>query len=254
MNEGTQPVVEKSTAPVAPTSAKPKQKSKALLVIVALVALALVAALVMKYLPGASTDGAKKSTADPKSVVATVNGIDITRAELDKKVAQVKSTIPEGGADPSTDANFEYQLLDEVVNLKLLVATAEAKGFTTSDVDIQKEIDALIQKFGGDAEFQKQLIDNGLTADELRVNMRNELLIRQLIDSETTIKGVTVTDEEIQATYDQATAGATNATDTPPIAQVSEMIKAQLLQKKSAEIVQAYITQLRGGAKIDILL
>jgi hypothetical protein len=255
MIEGIEPVVEKSAPPsAAPVSSpQPKKKSKALLIIVALVVIAIVVALAAKFMPNASKQSAKAST-DPTSIVANVNGIDITRGELDKKIAQVKSTVPEGSADPSADAAFELQLLDEVVNLKLLVSTAQARNFTVADADIQTEIDALVTKFGSQEEFQKQLTANGLTADELKENMRNELLIRQLIDSETDIKNVVVTDAEIKTTYDQAIAGADKGTDTPPLAEVSEMIKAQLLQQKSATIVQEYINKLRAGAKINILL
>ncbi len=258
MNETTESVVEQSVEKTTPTptpvSSPKKKKGNMLTVIIVLVLLAIVGALASKFMSSRGAEGMKSASLDPKAIVASVNGIEISRAELNKKVAQVKSTVPEGAADPSQDAAFELQLLDEVVNLKLLVSTAQAKGFTVTDEDIQKEITSLTEAFGGEAEFQKQLEDNNLTIEDLRENMRNELLIRQLVDSETAIKGVAVTPEEIKKTYEEAMTGAPEGQDVPPLEEVTEMIRAQLLQQKSATIVQEYINKLREGAKIDILL
>jgi SurA N-terminal domain len=258
MNEVPESVVDSGVETVAPTptptSNPKKKKSNMLRIIIALVLLAILGALATKFMAGGSTDGKKSASLDPAAIVASVNGVNISRAELNKKIDQVKSTVPEGTADPSQDAAFELQLLDEVVNLKLLVSTAEAKGFTVTDEDIQKEVASLTEAFGGETEFQKQLQDNNLTIEDLRENMHNELLIRQLVDSETAIKGVAVTPEEIKKTYDEAMTGAPEGQDVPPLEEVTEMIRAQLLQQKSAAIVQEYINTLREGAKIDILL
>jgi foldase protein PrsA len=155
--------------------------------------------------------------------------------------------------DPTQNADFELNVLDEIINLKLLVASAEAKGFTVTDEDVQKEIVALVEVFGGEENFNQQLALTGLTREELEQNMKNELRIRQLVDTETNLNEVEVTDEEVKSAYDLAVAG-NNSPETPKLEDISEMLKAQLVQQKSAAIVEAYLSDLRAQAQITTSL
>jgi hypothetical protein len=255
-NENVAVSSEKETPKVVSAKKQPKRTGLWAVAVVLLLVVVGVGAKVFGVFPSKTDDAGVVGSTDPGTLVASVNGIPVTRGELDEKIEQVRGTFPEGSADPTADAGFELQLLDEVLNLKLLVATAEARGLTASDEQVEKEIQSLKDAFGGDEAFTQQLAQNNMTTEQLRENMHNELLIRQLVDNETTIKTVTVTDEEVKAEYTTAvnSAGPEGASTVPPFEQVQEMIKAQLTQKKSALIVQAYIETLRAGADIKILL
>ncbi|MBP9760127.1 MAG: SurA N-terminal domain-containing protein [Candidatus Pacebacteria bacterium] len=191
---------------------------------------------------------------DPASLVASVNGVDITRAELDKKLAEVQASYPEGAGSGSGDAAIETQVLDEIINLRLLTGEAEKQGIAVTDEEVNAELTALVTKLGGEEAFKTQLTAAGLTQDELTINMRNEILIRKLLDVNTDLEKVTASDEEIAALYKDAVAQAPEGQDIPPLADVTEMARAQVVQEKSAKIVTAYIDTLRASAKIDITL
>ncbi len=194
-------------------------------------------------------------SADPESIVATVNGITITRGELDKKLEQVKKTLPENAVDTTQDAAFELQLLNDLISLKLLTQMAEEKRYTVSEEQLAAEKTTLVEQLGGEEALKMQLDAMGISQEELDENMRNELLIRQLLDEETTIKDVTVTDQEIQDAYDAVIAsGSVNPDEAPSLDQVREIVRTDIVNQKSAEIIQKYIEEKKATAQIEITL
>jgi len=243
--EETAPVV-----PVAPKSAKKRRSGMWGLVLLLVVIVVFGTLQVLGLLP-TSTLG-DQAVNDSSAMVASVNGIVVTRGELDQRMDQVRNSIPAGAVDPTTDAGFELQLLDELINLKLLHAKAEAMGITVTDDQVTQELQTLIDASGGEEVFQQQLEKTGISRDELVDNMRTDFMIRQLLTRETDLDTVTVTDEELAAAYEQAVAAAGDSGEVPPYDQIEELIRNQLTQQKSAAIVKEYIDSLRADADIQI--
>lgn len=194
-------------------------------------------------------DEATAQSGDPESVVATVNGASITRAELDERITQIRETIPEGTPDPTADAGFELQVLDELVNLKLLEQKATEAGFTVSEDDIAAEVAKVEEMFGSPEALTEQLTVVGLSQEEFESNVENELLIRQVIEQNTAVGDIQISEEEIQAAYDQAFAGQEGA---PALEEVSPFIEDQLRQQQTGALLQAYIEEIRTTADIQI--
>lgn len=194
--------------------------------------------------------GSVDTGANASAVVATVNGVTISRGELDEKINQVKQSLPEGSQDPTEDAAFELQLLEDIIDLKLLTIEAEKRDYTVTDDEIAAEKTTLIEQFGGEDAFKAQLETLGITEEELDKNMRDELRIRQLLEDETAINDIEVTDEEIQTTYDTAVSGA-EGQEAPPLEAVREMIRSELVNQKSATLVSEYLEELRATAEIE---
>jgi hypothetical protein len=198
---------------------------------------------------GGSDGTAASGEQEPSTVVATVNGEDITRAELDEKMEQIRRTLPEG-YDSSADANFEYDVLDEIINVRLLVARALASGLEVTDAEIEEEIQGLKELFGDEATFNAQLEQAQLTEEGLRTNMRNELLIRKLVDQETNIADVNVSEEELQAAYDLSI--GSQGEGAPSLDEVRGVLQVELLNQKSASVITAYIDNVRSEADIEV--
>ncbi|OFY09246.1 MAG: hypothetical protein A2X11_04830 [Bacteroidetes bacterium GWE2_42_24] len=251
MSENNQTTSEQS-APVA----RPKQKNGLLKwVVIGVLALALIAVVAVKKfdLLGGSgaVDDTGASALDANAIVAKSDKITVTRGELDEKIDQVRRSLPPDSIDPTQDAAFELQLLDDLISLKLLTVEAESKNYTVSDDELNAEITLLVEQFGGQEALNQQLEALGISDEELRTNMRNELLIRQLLEAETTIDEVEVTDAEIAEAY-KATVG--EAEDAPPLEQVTELIRSEIVNQKSAGIVQAYVDGLREKANVEVTL
>ncbi len=258
-NEKSTPVEEErpSTGAPEPATAPVKSGSKLWVVLIVLVVVLGVAIGYAQGLFGTNTEPADDAPetsmeqVDPSTVVATVNGVDITRGELDLKIAQVRNTMPAGSVDPTRDAAFEQVVLDEMINVNILLAKADEQGYTTSEEDIDAEIETLISLFGGEEAFNTQLSATGITREELRTNMHNEIRIRMLVSEATDIESVEVTDEEVQLAYDTAVGDSPEAAS---IEEVRELLRTQLIQQKSTAIIDTYIQELRGDADVVVNL
>lgn len=234
--------------PTTSTETPSTQKSSSFVwILVVLLALAGVA-FVAWYTGMFATNEGGEMSVENSAVVATVNGATITRGELDKKIDQVRRSLEPGAPDPTQDASFELQLLEDLINLKLLTMVAEEKNYTVTDDEVEAEKVLLIEQFGGEDMLNEQLEQLGINQDELRESMRDEIMIRQLLEDETDIEGITVSDEEIQATYDMAVG---DSEDAPPLDEVKELIRSELVNQKTVQIVEAYINEVRAEAEIE---
>lgn len=253
-NESVETGATEANVPSSPTGGK---KNNANLIWVVLVVVLVVLGALVAYQKGmfggapAPVDESVGTT-DPTAVVATVNGVNVTRGELDEKAEQIRMTLPEGATDPAVNPNFEAQVLDEIINLQLLISRADERGMSVTDETIETEITALVELFGSQEAFDLQLQAANLTLEDLRANMRNELMIRALVDADTNVEEVAVTDEELQAAYDLAF--PEGGEDTPSLEQVGEMLRAQLVRQKSEAIINEYINQVRSTASIETFL
>jgi hypothetical protein len=258
MSEINQTTTDTESTEVTPTLSVKTKKSKGVLIIVAFVVLVGAFFALQKFgvIDGKATDDGGIVVKDPETIVATVNGVDVTRGELDKKIEQVKRTLPEGAVDPTEDAAFELQLLNDLISLKLLTLIAVEKNYIVTDEQIESERTTLIEQLGGEETFNKQLEALSITNEELRENMKNELLIRQLLDDETDIDTITVSDEEIATAYEMAIGGAeaSSTEELPTLEQVSEMLRSEITNQKSASIIQTYLDTVRATADIEITL
>lgn len=259
MSENNQTTNEQATSEAVEAAASPskgtKQKKGSIAWVLAIVILLLLGAFVAQskfgLLGGTTAQEGDDVALDANAVVATANGVTVTRGELDEKIEQVKRSLPADAVDPTQDAAFELQLLDDLISLKLLTMEAESKNYTVTDDEIDAELTNLAEQFGGEEALNQQLVALGMTNEDLRENMRNELLIRQLLEEETDVENVTVTDAEIAEAY---TAAVGDAEDAPPLEQVTEMLRSEIQNQKSAEIIQSYVDELRSDIDVEVTL
>jgi len=163
------------------------KKFGALLVIVALAMAALV------------VTGCQES-----DVAAKVNGEVITNAELDKQLEQLKKQYPQmfTGADgEGRMLDFKQRLLDNLINQKLVEQAAKEKDIKITDADVEKQIEQLKSGFKDDAQFEQALKTAGMTVDQLKTQIRDQLLTQKLIES--LAADIKVTEAEVQAYYDK---------------------------------------------------
>ncbi len=194
-------------------------------------------------LPGSS------STRDTSAVVARVNGINITEAELDKRVSQVEQTLASQlGTSSAITPEMKSQVLEELINLELLNQGAKKAGFEASETDVDAEVARVTELLGGEEQLETQLVLVGLTKDDLRSNIKSELGIRTYLEANTDVGKTEVSDDELRALYEAQFAGAT---DAPPFDEVKPYLEQQAVQEKSGAILQEFIEKLKGEATIE---
>jgi foldase protein PrsA len=139
-----------------------------------------------------------------KDVAAKVNGQVITVTALNTQLDQLKKQYPQ--MFTGTDAegrllDFKQRLLENLINQALIEQAAQSKGINISDADIQKQIDQLKSDFKDQSQFDQALKSAGMTLDQLKSQIKNQLVTQKLV--ETLAANQTVSDADIQAYYDK---------------------------------------------------
>lgn len=119
---------------------------------------------------------------DSKDYVATVDGEKILQTELDKALRE----------------QYGAEVLDTLINNKIIALEAEKEGITVSDNAIQAEYDELVESYGGKDVLQEALDANGLTVESVKDNIRMYQLTKDVM-----AKSIDISDEELQQYFEE---------------------------------------------------
>jgi parvulin-like peptidyl-prolyl isomerase len=199
-------------------------------------ALALVAA-------GCGGSGGDESGDVPEGAIAVVGEREIARADFDRLLAQAEKTFKARKQDVPKVGTPEYEQLKNAI-IKSLVEQAqfeqgaEELGIEVTDEDVDKRLDELKQQFfnGDQKKYEQELERQGLTEEQVRDDLRRQVLSEKIFEEVT--KDVKVTDAEIEKYYEEHKADF----ETPATRQVRH-----ILVKSKTKANDLY-TQLRGGA------
>jgi peptidyl-prolyl cis-trans isomerase SurA len=144
--------------------------------------------------------GCQKQTQPVEGVWAVVNGMNITRAEVDKYYrTQLNPDSPEPSQDEAL--SLKLNILDELINNQILLQRAKKTGLEAADGEVEDKFTESKSPYTED-EFQRQLKTRGYTVDDLKVAIRQQLSIQKVINREVVAK-ITVTDQDVQDFYNQ---------------------------------------------------
>ena len=163
--------------------------SKLTVALGALVAVSLSAACRSTPAPGASSSAAKVSD----NAWATVDGREITRDDVERAYKRLRDVSQPLSDEEATTAKLS--LLNDLIIQDILMARARQL-----KVDVpEKELDtayAEAKKNITDEAFQQELTKRGLTASDMRENLRRELLTQKVIEQEVGAK-ISVSAQEV---------------------------------------------------------
>lgn len=151
---------------------------------------------------GAETEEKKAET--PGKNVASVDGVDIPRAELDAEVKHMQQLASRGGQgmmapNPET---LRSRALDNLIERELLYQQSVKKDIQIEDQAVQERMDGIGKQFSSEEEYQNALESMGLTEPILKQNIVKGLTIQNFVETEIMSK-VAVTDEEAKDFYDK---------------------------------------------------
>lgn len=160
-------------------------------------------------------------------VAAMVNGTPITNLELQSKLNQ----------------QFRTQILNQLVNEKIILSEANKNMAIPSEAEIDKKISDLETSVGGKDTLDSLLSQQGQTRISLKDQIRVQLAITKLYEKEATVSAIEVS-KFIETNKDQL-----KATDSA--AQQKEAYDAIKSQKLS-QIFSQKFQDLRQKAKIQL--
>ena len=137
------------------------------------------------------------------SVVVTVNDVNITRGEVDKKIGEMLGAQA-GMLPPEKMSEIRNQVdkrvIENMVVEVLLKDAVKEQGITVSDKNIDDALAKIKKSAPADVDFQQYLKTKGLTEATLRKLLAQDLRIRKLLEEQ--FAGLTPpTDEELMTFY-----------------------------------------------------
>ena len=141
-----------------------------------------------------------------KNAVITINDKPITKAEYQKAFDAVakNSMVAQLGIDLKKDENsFVYLMLkDRVVNelivKKLLDQDIESRHIKVTTDEVNKELRTIIDQVGSKDKFNEVLKQNGISANQFKKDLEEEVRIKKLIDE---LQLVNISDKDAEKYY-----------------------------------------------------
>ena len=192
----------------------------------------------------------------PGDTLATVNGQEITRGEFDLQVDVFKSQFEAQGQEiePEMLSQIHQQVFQTLITVEVVVQEAEKQDIQVSEEEIDEELAELAEFSGGKEQLEAQLAERGLTIDDHRKWIRNNLLIEYFVEDylegELSDEDLEVTADELEARYDQY---KEMTEDPEPLEDIREQLELQIQEERRNQAVQGKIQALMEEADIEIL-
>ena len=134
-------------------------------------------------------------------VVATVNGKDILRSDLDRKYQIIRMSQGESQQDPSPEQATiaRLSILRQMIDEEIFQQRAAKLNIAASDEDVNAAVTEKKLPFTQE-EFDKQLKQHNETLDDFKNELRHQLTDTKLINKEIDSK-IDITDAEIANFY-----------------------------------------------------
>lgn len=187
---------------------------------------------------------------DPAAVVVKVNGVAITRAEVDraKKVlmSQNRMTQP---VTPDIAQKVEEAAVSQLIAKELLYQAGRKQEIKDLDKQIQERVSQSKARFPSQEEYLKTLKSMDMTEKDVETFAREDLVINNLIEKDVVAK-TTVSDEEAKKFYndnidkfkrDETVKASHILIKVEPNASADD-------KKKAKEKAEAILKQVKGGA------
>lgn len=114
--------------------------------------------------------------------VASVDGDKITKDQL------YEVLMSQGGTD----------VLDSMIEQKVINKEAEKKSVTISEKELDKELDALITSYGGEDTFNQALETNGIKESEVKKDLETNLKAKKLVEDT-----IDISEDEMKSYFDE---------------------------------------------------
>ncbi len=115
------------------------------------------------------------------SIVAVVEEDVVLRSELDRSIATVLKQFANTGQQLPSRGILERQILEQLALMKIKLQNATATGIRINDSEIDTAIQRVARQSGITLDqMRRTIVADGLSWEQFREDMRNELSIQQL--------------------------------------------------------------------------
>lgn len=150
------------------------------------------------------TTGTPITITDQTDVVATVNGVTITRDAYENAVTQTRQRLQLQGQPVGPDQleSFRAEILEQLIAEELLFQEAQRRDLKAPEGSVDAQLSQMRGRFETDEQWEQALAGTNTTEEELRVQVERNALIQQVI-REAVADVEPITDAEIQTFYEE---------------------------------------------------
>ncbi|MDV2583050.1 SurA N-terminal domain-containing protein [Alkalibacillus haloalkaliphilus] len=197
------------------------------------------------------------SDVDEDEVVATVDGEEITGAELLQGEQAVGQQYAQIGMDPQQNPEMIREAaLEQVINSKVVELAAIEEGYEPSEEELDEEINnqiSGIQEQQGLESEEDVYEEIEMTEEEVRDEISTMLLINNYLEE--SIEESSASEEEIEEAYEEYAAQMEEMEEeVGELDEVRDQLETQVMQQKESEQMEEMINNLRDQSDIEILI
>jgi peptidyl-prolyl cis-trans isomerase SurA len=148
----------------------------------------------------AALTSCQRKSASERELVAKVDGQPIFRDQVERVYRSRQGAAPDASS-PEEALSFKLNVLDELINNQILVEHASHAGITVSEAEVDNKVAELQTPYSAE-EFRKRLRDQGMEMEDLRKELRQNIIITKLINKEI-VSNIKVSDADIAAYYER---------------------------------------------------
>ena len=174
-------------------------------------------------------------------IVARVNGTAITRQSVIDMMNRLSVQKRHAVRTPEEKEALEKEALERLVFEELAYQKGRSEGLKAEPAEVDKEIESLRKKMGGEAAFKEALERQMFTEEELRADFERSIVLQRVFQKEVFDK-VSVTEEELQKEYEKEKAKFI----TPEKMVIADVVFfLSIDEKDSLEKAESILNQIR---------
>ena len=194
------------------------------------------------------------TTKTVNKIVAYVNKRIITQNEVSKQIVQARNNLQQRGIANADTTDLRAKVLDQLSMQQIQLDLAARGGIKTSDAEVTDAITSIEKGQSlSDSQFRAKLTSQGVTFDDFRQQISDQITIEKLKQREVDGR-VVVNDDEVTRILNSAS--YKNRIDyrlADIVVNIPEQATLEVTSQKQALADQIY-TQLKQGASFDQLV
>ncbi len=187
--------------------------------------------------------GLREKEGQGDEVLATVDGATITLSEYKSGLEKLKAQLPPGESLNAEGAKtLKVNLLNQLIEKKLLTSEAQKMGITVSDAEINEQIKKIVGDYPDSNAFASRMKEEKIDPEAWKKEIQYQIMLNKLV-SAVAGNDISVTPEEIEKYYK----------DNQDQYNAPTRVKALQIMVETKDQAQTILDKIKGGADFSEL-
>ncbi|NLE22666.1 MAG: hypothetical protein GX624_07810 [Actinobacteria bacterium] len=190
----------------------------------------------------------------PDDAIATVDGAAVSRQDFQMLLSQAQKQMKAQGMDPPEKGSAAYdrvvsQIVDFLVEEQIVARSAPELGISVSDKEVDDEVAALEEAYGGEDQVLAILEEQGMTMALLKRSIRSQTLAQRA--AEIVTGKAKVTDADVTGYWKAHKAELVKDAKTRTLADAKGTIRRTLLSAERMRLWDAWMARRAKGLGVE---